>query len=128
VIRHLSAADAKPYFQHPAQVIEGMIGEPEDWMTYRATSGVCGAFHQHLWPGVWMGHLGALPGVYRADAAALAILKGFAAESGAVRIIGWVKESNRPMLALCRRLGFETDGRLPLAEPVVMTGWSPKCP
>ena len=94
-------------------------------MTYRAKDGLCGAFHAHLWPNVWMGHLGALPGVVRVDAAALAILRAFAAEVEAERIIGWVKQSNRPMLALCRRIGFETDGILPLAEPVVLTGWRP---
>lgn len=94
-------------------------------MQFRALGGVCGAFHEHLWPGVWMGHLGALPGVYGVDEATMAILRDFAAESRAARIIGWVKERNRPMLALCRRVGFEIDGRLPLAEPVVMVGWRP---
>jgi hypothetical protein len=122
LILRLSAKEAAPYFQHPAQ---GMVGDPEEWMTYRAKDGLCGAFHAHLWPGVWMGHLGALPGVYRVDAAALAVLRSFAAEVGAARIIGWVRESNRPMLALCKRIGFEIDGRLPLAEPVVLTGWRP---
>ncbi len=121
MIRHLTAAEAKPYFLHPAQG----LGEPEEWMAYRALDGVCGAFHQHLWPGVWMGHLGALPGVYGVDKAALAILRDFTAEVGAERIIGWVRESNRPMLALCRRIGFETDGIMPLAEPVCMVGWRP---
>ncbi len=94
-------------------------------MTYRACDGFCGAFHMHLWPGVWMGHMGALPGVRRVDAAAKAILQAFALESGAERIIGWINEKNRPALALCRRLGFEIDGRLPLAEPVCMVGWRP---
>jgi len=94
-------------------------------MQYRAQDGLCGAFHAHLWPDVWMGHLGALPGVTRVDAAALAILRAFAAEVGAKRVIGWVIESNRPMLALCRRVGFEIDGILPLARPVVMVGWRP---
>jgi hypothetical protein len=122
LILRLTAAEAAPYFKHPAQ---GMVDEPEDWMDYRAVDGLCGAFHAHLWPGVWMGHLGALPGVRRVDRAALAILRAYAAEVGAKRIIGWVKESNRPMLALCRRIGFEIDGKLPLAEPVHMVGWRP---
>jgi hypothetical protein len=95
-------------------------------MDYRTLDGLCGAFHMHLWPGVWMGHLGALPGVRRVDGAAVAILQAYAAEVGAERIIGWVKASNRPMLALCRRIGFEIDGTLPLAEPVVMVGWRPQ--
>lgn len=94
-------------------------------MTYMAAGGVCGAFHAHLWPGVYMGHLGALPGVRRVDGAALAILRAYADEVGAERIIGWVRQSNRPMLALCRRIGFETDGMMPLAEPVALVGWRP---
>lgn len=126
MIQTLTAAEAAPYFKHPAQVIDGMAADPEDWMTFIAKDGVCGAFHQHLWPGVWMGHLGALPGVYRVDAAALAILNEFVARTGAERVVGWVIESNRPMLALCRRIGFEIDGRLPLARPVVMVGWRPE--
>lgn len=121
MIRRLTAAEAVDYFKHPVQ--GGW--EPEDWMQYRACDGLCGAFHQHLWPGVWMGHMGALPGVYRVDAAMRAILQAFALESGAERIIGWINEKNRPALALCRRVGFEIDGRLPLAEPVRMVGWRP---
>jgi hypothetical protein len=122
VIERLTAQEAAPYFRHRAQE---MVGDPEEWMTYRAFGGFCGAFHMHLWPGVWMGHLGALPGVYRVDEAAKAILRAFAEESGAVRVVGWVKKSNRPALALCRRIGFDVDGTLPLAEPVVMLGWRP---
>jgi hypothetical protein len=121
----ITASEAAPYFKHPAQMIDGMFDEPEDWMQFRAMGGVCWAFHQHLWPGVWMGHIGALPGVYRVDDAALTILRAFADKERAARIIGWVKEKNRPVLALGRRIGFEIDGRMPLAEPVVLLGWRP---
>jgi RimJ/RimL family protein N-acetyltransferase len=60
----------------------------------------------------------------RGDEAAKAILRSFSAEVGAERIIGWVREDNRAVLAMSRRVGFEVDGRLPLAEPVLMLGWS----
>ena len=122
MIRHLTAAEAEPFFWHP---YHGDITQ-EDWMTFRACEGVCGAFHQHLWPGVWMGHLGALKEARgRTVEPAKAILRSFAAEVHAERIIGWVREDNRATLAMCRRAGFEIDGRLPLAEPVILLGWSP---
>jgi hypothetical protein len=129
MIRTLTNTEAAPYFAHPSQQrASGVIGEPEEWMHYRALNDVCGAFHLNLWPGVWMGHIAVKPtGWGRSDQDVTAILQGFATETGAARIIGWVRESNRAMLALCRRVGFEIDGRLPLAEPVVMIGWSAKC-
>ena len=127
MIRTITSTEAAPYFAHPSQQrASGLIGEPEDWMHYRAAGDFCGAFHLNLWPGIWMGHLAAKPGAWgKCDQDALAILRGFSAEVNAARIIGWVKESNRAVLALCRRIGFETDGRLPLADPVMMIGWTP---
>lgn len=122
MIRTLTVDEALPYFWHP---YHGDMRD-NDWMQFRACDGVCGAFHQHLWPGVWMGHLGALKEARgRAVEPAKAILRAFAAEVAAERIIGWVREDNRATLALCRRAGFEIDGRLPLAEPVALIGWRP---
>lgn len=122
MIQKLTAEQAACFFWHP---YHGDIST-EDWMQFRACEGVCGAFHQHLWPGVWMGHLGALKEARgRAVEPAKAILRAFAAEVGAERIIGWVREDNRAALALCRRAGFELDGCLPLAEPVALIGWRP---
>lgn len=123
----LTPRQALEYFGHPSQVrFTGATGDMVDWMEYRACSGVCVAFQPHMWPGVWMGHLAALPGARgRTDGPLRTILAGFTAEVGAERVIGWIKESNRAMLALCRRAGFEIDGRLPLSEPVIMVGWRP---
>lgn len=128
MIAAITAQEAARYFNSPSQRrASGLIDDPEDWMHYRATGGVCGAFHENMLPGVWMGHLGALPEAWGAlDEAAAQIVGSFAAEKNAARIIGWVRQSNRPMLALCRRIGFEIDGILPLAEPVAMVGWRPE--
>ena len=73
-----------------------------------------------------MGHLGVKrDALGRSDEAMRAILQAFALESGAERIVGWIEERNRAALAMCRRIGFEVDGRLPLAEPALMIGWRP---
>ena len=120
MIRTLTAKQAKPFFWHKAH---GDITE-KTWMDFRACDGVCVAFHAHLWPGVYMGHLGVLKAALgRSDEALKAILQAYALETGAERIIGWVDERNRAALAMCRRVGFEIDGRLPLAEPAIMIGW-----
>lgn len=122
MIRNLTVDEALPFFWHPYH--GDMRGN--DWMEYRACEGVCGAFHQHLWPGVWMGHLGAkLSARGNTLEPTKAILRSFADEVGAERIIGWVREDNRATLALCRRAGFEIDGRLPLSVPVLTIGWRP---
>jgi len=124
LIQRLTAKKAAAYFQHPAGGMDGVTFMPVPWMDYRACDGFCMAFHWR-WPGVYETHMGALPGVRRVDQAMKAILQSYALEKGAERIVGWIKESNRPALALCRRVGCEVDGRLPLVDPVVMIGWKP---
>jgi hypothetical protein len=124
LIQRLTGKKAAAYFQHPAGGLDGVTFIDAPGFDYRACDGFCGAFIWR-WPGVYEGHMGALPGVRRVDAAARAILQAYALEKGAERIIGWIKESNRPALALCRRIGCEIDGYLPLSEPVVMIGWRP---
>ena len=126
MIQRLTAQEARQYFTDPAC---GLVGDdPEDWMDFRALDGVCCAFHQHLLPGVWMGHLVALRSAWGNTAKPLrTILEAYQQETGAARIVGWVSKSNRPMLALARRVGFEVDGELPLAKPVVMIGWGLPC-
>ena len=121
MIRRLTAQEAKPFFWHDRH---GDITE-SDWMDFRACDGVCGAFHAHLWPGVYMGHLGVRKDARgRADEAAGAILQAYALETGAERIIGWIDERNRAALAMCKRLGFQQDGVLAMRNPVIMLGYS----
>lgn len=120
MIRNLTPFQAAPFFWHADH---GDVTKNK-WMKFRACDGVCIAFHEHLWPGVWMGHLGVKRDAFgRSDEALRAILSAFALETGADRIVGWIKESNRAALAMCRRVGFEMDGRLPTAEPAIMVGW-----
>lgn len=129
MIQTLTAAEALPYFAHPSQARWNELKDDlADWMQYRALNGVCIAFHPSLWPDVWMVHIGAMPQAWgRLDGDVKAILQDFAKEENAARLTAWVKESNRAVLALCRRIGWEIDGRLPLAEPVAMLGWRPQC-
>jgi hypothetical protein len=114
--------EAEAYFSDPSQRKAAMLDGPlPDFCTYYAQDGVCMAFHLGPWPGLLIGHIGTKrPGV---DAAALAILRHVWAEEQPDRIAGWIKESNRAARAMCLRLGMELDGRLPLAEPVLVFGW-----
>lgn len=124
----ITAAEAEAFFVHPSQR-KGATGDevlPDDW-EYWASGKVCGVFHPSVIPGVWFGHILVKPEAWGGvDFHARAILTEFCAAVDAARIAGWVPEKNRAMLALCRRLGFETDGRLPIDEPVVMLGWRPE--
>jgi hypothetical protein len=124
MIQRLKGKQAAAYFQHPAGGLDGVTFVDAPGFEYRACDGFCMAFHWR-WPGVYEAHMGALPGVRRVDDAMRAILQAYALESGAERIIGWIKESNRPALALCRRVGCKIDGRLPLVDPVACVGWEP---
>lgn len=122
----ITAKEAAPFFAHHSQQIDGVAYDPPESMAYLACGGVCLAFHPALWPGVYMVHLGAMPSAWgRVDKPADAILRAAWADLSPARIIAWVKESNRLTVALCKRLGFELDGQLPLAAPVLCYGWRP---
>lgn len=123
----ITAQEAEAFFSHPSQRKAAMLDGPlPEHFQYHAIGPVCGVFHGAAWPGVVMGHIGVNPSGWGAlDASALAVLQEAWDEYQPDRIIGWVKESNRAMRALCLRLGFEIDGRLPLPEPVICYGWRP---
>ncbi len=128
LIQKLTSQEALPFFNNPSQRrANGLIDGEDlgDWLLYRALGGVCLSFHQHLWPGVWMVHLGAKPEAWgNLDGDTAALVRAFADEVDASRIIAWVREENRAVLSLCRRIGFEIDGRLPARDVAVMVGWS----
>lgn len=124
----VSAAEARPFFDHPTQRRGGMI-DPADLhdngLEYWVLGDVCGLVHQAHWPGVWMVHYGVKPSAW-GEAAEIgrAMLEAFWAERQPERIIGWTKESNRLAVALARRAGFVIDGKMNLPSgTVLMQGW-----
>lgn len=106
-----------------------MMQGPEqlpDALNYYACDGVCLATHWGPWPGVLMVHLAAMPAAWGGTTGATKALLREAWEAETPeRISGWVKEENRPIQALCRRVGMQIDGRLPLLQPVILYGWRP---
>lgn len=121
--------EAKAFFAHPSQLRAAMLHSPEqlpESLTYYAHGGVCLATHWGHWPGVLMGHVAVMPSAWgRTTEPGRALLLEAWETEKPERIVGWVKESNRAMRAFCARLGMEVDGRLPLAEPVILYGWRP---
>lgn len=94
------------------------------WAIYHALGGVCLLAHPMPLDGLWMVHLGVLPSAWgKVTEPAHELLKEIWADLSAERIAAWVHEDNRHVAALCRRVGFELDGRLPLARPILMFGW-----
>jgi RimJ/RimL family protein N-acetyltransferase len=129
MILTLTPKEAEGYFMHPTQIKGSMIVDGAslpDGAEYRAMDGVCGAFHECGMVDIWMVHFAVLPEAWgKCVPACKAIVEAFAREVGAKRLIGWTPEHNRAALSLVRRVGFEIDGRLPLDEPFIMSGWSP---
>lgn len=120
---------ARAFFAHPSQLRAAMLQSPEqlpESLTYYAHGGVCLATHWGPWPGVLMVHVAALPSAWGSttDPTRALLQEAWDSEHPA-RISGWVKKSNRAVQALCRRVGMEIDGRLPLADPVILYGWRP---
>lgn len=125
--RAITHTEAAQYFAHPNCRIGGDDdAQLEAWMDFRAVGPVCGGFHRHLWPGVWMGHFGCLREAWGRTAGPMReIMAKYAAEVGAERICGWISGDNRAMLGLAKRAGMELDGVLPMQPPVVLVGWGP---
>lgn len=130
MIRKISAAEARPYFDHPTQRHAGMI-DPADLhdngIEYWANGPMCAAFHAAQWPGVLMAHHGCKPKAW-GSAAILAreLLLHVWGEKSPDLIIGWTKESNRAAVAMARRAGFVVDGKLNLPDgAVLMQSWRP---
>ena len=123
----MTPAEAAPYFAHPSQRRANMlVGDMPNHCQYLARDGVCLAFHSQFWWGVWQVHIGVLPEAWGKTVEPVkAILAAFWEEQQPTRIVAWMKESNRAVVALAKRAGFEIDGRLDLAEPVLMMGWTP---
>lgn len=98
-----------------------------DAFHYWAAGPVCGVFHRHIWPGVWMVHIGVKPEAWgAADRFAKAGLAAFWADQRPEAVVAWVQDKNRAVLAFMRRVGFQADGvlRMPSGD-VNMQSWRP---
>jgi hypothetical protein len=125
----ITAAQAEPFFAHPSQRRGAMLEAGAvlpDWLDYYAHDGVCGAFHNALWPGVLMMHIGVMPQMWgRLDNAILDVVSMAISGRDVSRVIAWVLDENKAVLSLARRIGWTIDGRLALPEPVTMIGFNP---
>jgi len=100
-----------------------MLGDADlpDWAEYYADSGVCLIAHNALWPGVLMVHLGVVPSAWgRTEKPINRLLREIWREHEPDRLIAWVAESNRAVVSLLTRLGWQRDGGFP---GVLMYGW-----
>lgn len=115
--------EARAFWAHPSQHDYGMSADDLPVMAYYAQGGVCLAFEASPLPGVWFVHVGVKPEVWGfVDAPAKWLLREFAADFGATRVVAWIEERKRHAAALARRVGFDLDGRFP---GVLMFGWRP---
>ena len=122
----ITAAQAAPFFTTQRKGAMAGMESPPDWLEYYAKDGVCGAFHTAFWPGVIMMHLGAMPESWgRLDNAVQDVINMAIAGRDVHRVIAWVSDENKAVLALARRVGWTIDGRLSLPEPVTMIGFTP---
>ena len=119
--------EARQYWAHPSQADRGYTGaDLPEWGDYWAEGGVCLMVHQSLWPGVLMAHLGVKPEAWGKAVEPVRRLLGEIMESEKPeRIIAWVPESNRAVIALLWRIGAVQDGGMPLQSGAVLQfGWS----
>lgn len=125
----ITASEAEAFFAHPSQRKGAMLDGPlPEGLDYFACEGVCGVFHWGHWPGVLMAHVGAKPEAWgRSTSPSLSILREAWAHFEPERIVAFVKEGNRATCRFAERLGFQPDGRIPLAEPVMIYGWRLEC-
>lgn len=126
--RRIGVEDARQFWAHPSQHVMG--ASPDmlpggDEFHYWAFGPVCGVFHRHIWPGVWMVHIGCKPdGWGHAAEIARAGLAAFWEDQQPESIVAWVSSRNRAVLALMRRVGFRADGVLHMPSgDVNMQSW-----
>ena len=121
---------ARPYFAHPSQQVMGITPEtlPGEPFEYWAEGPLCIVAHQVPHPGLWMVHFAAKPeGRGRLIEPAKRLLHEIWADKQPKRLIGWTPVRFRAACAAIRRVGFVTDGILPLPDgDVVMSGWRPE--
>jgi hypothetical protein len=121
----ISVADARPYFEHPSQQVEGAAPDtiPENGCEYWADGPVCLIVHQTAANGIWMVHLAVKPKAWGfLTAPAERLLCEIWTEKKPLRIVAWINKDRRAAISFARRVGFQVDGHLP---NTVMMGWRP---
>ena len=123
----ITASEAEAFFAHPTQRKGAKDGQPlPGEAEYFARNGVCLAFHWGHFPGLLMVHVGVKPEAWgRTVEPAKAILNEAWQHFAPGRVIAFVNQSNRATCKFAERIGFETDGRMAMPDPVMIYGWSP---
>ena len=123
----ISVDAAREYFSHPSQQVLGITPDalPDDGFDYWADGALCVVAHIAPHPGLLMVHFAAKPeGRGFLVPSGRRILREIWEEKRPKRLIGWTPVRFRAACAFASRLGFETDGILPLPDgDVVMSGW-----
>ena len=127
--RQISVNEARAFFAHPSQ-LRGFdpADLPVDGVEYWADGPVCGVFRDFSWPRVLDVHCGVKPeGWGHTVPHARAILSAVWDHHRPDLIVALSHETNRAVLSMNRRLGFEVIGTMPTPDRVVLQSWRPSC-
>ena len=117
--------DARDYWRHPSQQVHGARPDAIDdnGFVFYADGALCLAFHDMPHQGFVMVHCAMKPeGWGRSDEACRLLLREAWGDLSPHRIVAWVPEASRAVVAFARRVGFVRDGVMP---GIVMMGWTP---
>ena len=119
---------ARKFFLHPSQQVEGITPDnlpPE--AIYYAQGDVCLIFHGAPWHDTYFVHCAALPrGWGGLDDDTRAVLRQFAEDFSATRIVAWIPGKNRAVSAFANRVGFKRCGGIEMPDNTLeFWEWSP---
>ncbi|MTH33062.1 hypothetical protein GL279_00420 [Paracoccus limosus] len=120
--RRITVDEAREFFAHPSQGLTGAL--PDAGVEYWADGPVCAAFRDFCWPRVLDVHCGVKPEAWgKTVPHARAILEAAWAFYAPDLIVAQSLETNRAVLSMNRRLGFEVIGTMQTPARVVIQGW-----